>query len=106
MIVPFPPGQALDIVARLVADELTKVWGHQVVVDNRVGGSGIIGMVAGKTAPPDGYTITFASSASLSVNPVLNSNLPYDVAKDFAMVHSVFSAPWIIVAHPRQEHIG
>src|SRR5688500_6756353 len=65
MIVAFPPGQATDIVARLVADELTKVWGRQVVIDNRAGGNNIPGTIAGKIAPPDGYTITFATSASI-----------------------------------------
>jgi len=100
MIVAFPPGQATDIVARLLADELTKIWGRQVVVDNRGGGNSIPGTVAGRNAPPDGYTITFATSSSIAVNPSLYSNLPYDPPKDFAMVHGVFSVPLIIVAHP------
>ena len=81
MIVAFPPGQATDIVARLLADELTKVWGRQVVVDNRGGGNSIPGTVAGRNAPPDGYTITFATSSSIAVNPSLYSNLPYDPAR-------------------------
>jgi len=100
MIVAFPPGQATDIVARLLADDLTKVWGRQVVVDNRGGGNSIPGTVAGRNAPPDGYTITFATSSSIAVNPSLYSNLPYDPARDFAMVHGVFTVPWLIVAHP------
>ena len=100
MIVAFPPGNSTDIVARLVADELTKVWGRQVVIDNRAGGNNIPGTLAGKNAPPDGHTITFATSASIGVNPSLYTNLPYDPPKDFAMVHGVFTVPWIIVAHP------
>ena len=100
MIVAFPPGQATDIVARLLAEELTKVWGKQVVIDNRAGGNNIPGTVAGKTAPADGYTITFGTSSALAVNPSLYSSLPYDTAKDFAMVGGVFISPWVIVAHP------
>lgn len=100
MIVAFPPGQATDIVARLFAEELTKMWGKQVIVDNRGGGASVPGTVAGATASPDGYTITFATSSSIAVNPALYSHLPYNTARDFAMVHGVFTVPWVIVAHP------
>ena len=100
MIVAFPPGQATDIVARLLAEQLNKAWGTQVVVDNRAGGNNIPGTVAGKIAPPDGYTITFGTSSALAVNPSLYSSLPYDTAKDFAMVGGVFISPWVIVANP------
>src|SRR3954471_11141880 len=74
MIVAFPPGQATDIVARLFADELTKVWGKQVIVDNRAGGASVPGTVAGRNATPDGHTITFATSSSIAVNPAIYSN--------------------------------
>lgn len=100
MIVAFPPGQATDIVARLFADELTKRWGKQVVVENRAGGNSIPGTMAGRNAEPDGYTITFGTSSSLAVNPALRSKLPYDPPRDFAMVHGIFTVPWVIVAHP------
>lgn len=100
MIVAFPPGQATDIVARLFADELTKVWGKQVVVENRAGGASVPGTTAGRNAAPDGHTITFATSSSIAVNPAIYSSLPYDTARDFAMVHGVFTVPWVIVAHP------
>lgn len=97
LIVPFPPGQATDIVGRLLADGLTKEWGQQVIVDNR--GNTIVGMLAGKTAPADGYTITFGTSGTLGVNPSLYSKLPYS-PKDFEMVNGVFIVPLMIVAHP------
>ena len=100
MIVAFPPGQATDIVARLFAEELTKIWGKQVIVDNRAGGASVPGTMAGRNAMPDGHTITFATSSSIAVNPAIYSNLPYNTAKDFAMVHGVFTVPWVIVAHP------
>lgn len=100
LVVPFPPGQATDIVARLLADALTRQWGQQVVVDNRGGGGSIPGMMAGRDAAPDGYTITFGTSGSIGVNPSLYSKLPYDPPKDFAMVNGVFIVPLMIVAHP------
>ena len=100
LVVPFPPGQATDIVARLLADALTRQWGQQVVVENRGGGGSIPGMMAGRDAPPDGYTITFGTSGSIGVNPSLYASLPYDPPKDFAMVNGVFIVPLMIVAHP------
>jgi len=100
MIVAFPPGQATDIVARVFAEELTKVWGKQVIVDNRAGGASVPGTVVGRNATPDGHTITFATSSSIAVNPAIYSNLPYDTSRDFAMVHGIFTVPWVIVAHP------
>ena len=99
IIVPFPPGQATDIVARLLADELSKAWGQNVIVENRGGGASIPGMMAGRDAPADGYTITFGTSGSLGVNPSLYTNLPYDPPKDFAMVNGVFLVPLMILAH-------
>ncbi len=104
LVVPFPPGQATDIVARLLAQSLTKIWGYQVIVDNRGGGGSIPGMMAGRDAPPDGYTITFGTSGSIGVNPSLYSKLPYDPPKDFAMVNGVFIVPLMIVAHPSFPH--
>ena len=98
MIVPFPPGQATDIVARMLGEELTKIWGLQVVIDNRAGGASVPGMVAGQNAPADGYAITLATSSSLAVNPSLYSKLPYE-PRDFAMVNGVFIQPWLIVAN-------
>jgi tripartite-type tricarboxylate transporter receptor subunit TctC len=101
LIVPFPPGQATDIVARLLADSLTKVWGQQVIVDNR---ASVQGMVAGRDAPADGYTITFGTSGTLAVNPAVFSKLPYDPAKDFIMVNGGSIAPMIIVADPGLQY--
>ncbi len=97
IIVPFPPGQATDIVGRLLADGLTKDWGQPVVVENK--GNTIVGMLDGKNAPADGYTITFGTSGTLGVNPSLYSKLQYG-PKDFEMVNGVFIVPLMIVAHP------
>ena len=68
LIVPFPAGQATDIVARLLAESLTKVWGQPVVVINQ---SGVPGMLAGRDAPADGFTLTFGTSGTLAVTPSL-----------------------------------
>jgi tripartite-type tricarboxylate transporter receptor subunit TctC len=97
LIVPFPPGQATDIVGRLLADGLTKEWGQPVIVENT--GNTIVGMLDGKKAPADGYTITFGTSGTLGVNPSLYSKLQYG-PKDFEMVNGVFIVPLMIVAHP------
>lgn len=97
LIVPFPPGQATDIVGRLLAEGLTKEWGQQVIVDNR--SNSIVGMLAGKTAAPDGYTITFGTSGTIGVNPSLYSKLSYG-PKDFEKVNGVFIVPLMLVAHP------
>jgi len=95
MIVPFPPGQATDIIARFLADSLTKAWGQQVIVDNR---PGVQGMVAGRDAAADGYTITFGTSGTLAVTPAVFSKLPYDPVKDYIMVSGGVIIPMIIVA--------
>lgn len=102
MIVAFPPGQATDIIARLLADELGRAMGQQFIVENRAGGDSIPGTMAGKNAPGDGYTLTFGTSSSFAVNSALFDKLPYDPPTDFAMVHGVFTVPWVIVAHPSQ----
>lgn len=99
LVVPFPAGQATDINARLLADHLSRRWGQAVYVDNKGGGSGIPGMVAGRDAPADGYTITFGSSSTTAVNEALYPKLPYKVT-DFIPVAPVFSQSWLVVASP------
>lgn len=101
MFVPFPAGQATDIIARLMADSLGKIWGQQVVVENR---PGVPGMMAGRDAPADGYTITFGTSGTLAVNPGIYSKLPYEAARDYAFVSGGATVPMIIVANPSLPH--
>lgn len=100
LIVPFPPGQATDIVARLLAERLTTVWNQSVIVENRGGGGGVPGIVAGRDAPADGYTLTLGTSGTLSVNPGIYAKLPYDPQRELAMVCGVFTVPLMLVAHP------
>ena len=100
MIVPFPPGQATDLMARLLADQLTPRLGQPCLVDNRSGGAGLPGMEMIAKAAPDGYTLGMASSGPLSINPAVMSRLPYDVERDFAPVALVFTTPLVAVVNP------
>ena len=104
LIVPFPAGQATDIIARLLAERLTHRWGQPVFVDNKGGGASIPGMLAGKDAPADGYTITFASSTTTAVNEALYPKLPYNMQRDFVAVAPVFTQPWLILANPEAPY--
>jgi tripartite-type tricarboxylate transporter receptor subunit TctC len=99
-IVPFPPGQAADIFARLMAERLTEIWKQQVVVENKGGGGGIPGVEAGKAAAPDGYTFLVATSGTFGVNPSLYADLPYKPLVDFKPVTNIIKGPLVIVAHP------
>lgn len=99
MLVPYPAGQATDVAARLLADELSRKWGQSVYVDNRAGGAAIPGMVAAKEAAPDGYTIILGTSAALVVNPLLFQQLPYAPFQDFTLVSGLFRNPLLIVAN-------
>jgi tripartite-type tricarboxylate transporter receptor subunit TctC len=97
LIVPYPSGNSLDVRARQLANHLHEQLGQPIVVDNRGGASGIIGMEAAAKAAADGYTIVLASGAQLAINPVLNSTLPYDTFKDFAPVALLARTPSLLV---------
>jgi len=99
-IVPFPPGHAGDIFARVLAERLTGIWKQQVIVDNKGGGGGIPGTETGKLAAPDGYTFLLATSGTFGVNPSLYPDLPYRPLLDFKPVGNILRAPLVIVAHP------
>src|SRR4029453_6380626 len=99
-VVPFPPGPAADIFARLMAEKLTDVWKQQVVVENKAGGSGIPATEYGKNAAPDGYTLMVVSSGTFGVNPSLYPDLPYKPLVDFKPISNIFLVPLVIVAHP------
>ena len=100
LVVPFVAGGSTDIVARLVAQKLTETWDKQVVVDNRSGGNGAIGMEIVARATPDGYTLVLGYIANLGTGPALNPKLPYDAIKDFAPISHIVTAPSIAVLHP------
>ena len=100
MMVPFPPGQAADTFARLMAERLTARWKQQVVVENKGGGAGIPAMEQVAKAPPDGYFLAFGTSGTIGINPSFMKGLmTYDPLTDFAPCSSVFLVPLIMVAH-------
>jgi len=97
VIVPSPPGDGSDVMARLIGDKLTAAWGQQIVVDNRTGAGGRIGTEAASKAPADGYTWIMANAGSHGINGGLYRNLPYDLEKDFAPITQVIRAPNALV---------
>jgi tripartite-type tricarboxylate transporter receptor subunit TctC len=99
-IVPFSAGGGADIVARAIGQKLTESLGQQVIIDNRTGAAGIIGMEAAAKAPPDGYTIVLGQTGPNSINPSLYDKLPYDALKDFAPITETTSYPYVLVVHP------
>ncbi len=99
-IVPFAPGGNTDVQARLIGQKLTESLGQQVIVDNRPGAGGTIGVDMAAKATPDGYTIVLASFGNILVGPNLYKNLPYDPVKDLAPVILVSEPTGLIVVHP------
>ena len=100
LIVPYPPGGTTDFVAREVANKLGDAWGRQVVIDNRPGAGTLIGLHMGARAAPDGYTITFGTSAGLAVNPALGVKMPFDPRRDFAPIGLMVYVPYLLVVNP------
>ena len=100
LIVPFAAGGGVDLTARAIAQSLTEAWGQPVVVDNRAGANGTIGVEIAAKSPPDGYTLTVIS-ASHSVNVSLYKNLPYDLVRDFAPVTQTTMQPYVLVVNPK-----
>jgi tripartite-type tricarboxylate transporter receptor subunit TctC len=93
LVVPYPPGGGVDAMARLMAEKLSVALGQQVVVDNRAGGSGLVGTRAVAKSTPDGYTLFLGHTGSLSINPSLYANAGFDPRKDFAPVGLIASMP-------------
>src|SRR5947207_8782908 len=100
LIVPYPPGGGVDAMARIVADKLSAALGQQVVVDNRGGGSGLVGTRALIKSAPDGYTLFLGHTGSLSINPSLYVNSGFDPRKDFTAIGLFASMPVALLAHP------
>lgn len=100
IIVPFPPGQATDILARLLGEKLAVQLGQPVVIDNRSGAGGIIGTEAGARAAPDGYTLVMLSSGPVTVNPYVYNNVPYDPVKDFTPISNLAATAHVLIVRP------
>jgi len=100
LVVPYPPGGGVDTLARVVAERLSGALGQQVVVDNRAGGSGLVGTRAFIKSPPDGYTLFLGHTGSISINPSLYANSGFDPRKDFSPVGLIASMPVALLSHP------
>ncbi len=100
IIVSFAAGATPDIMCRLISERLSALLGQPVIVENRPGGANVVGAVAVAHAPPDGYTLYFATAAALVSNPYTFKTLPYNPVKDFVPVSMVAKNPFLILAHP------
>src|SRR5690606_31902055 len=98
-IVPFSPGGATDIVARLVASKVSEAWGQQVVVENKPGAGGVVGTDAVAQAKPDGYTIG-GISLNFTMYTTLYNNVPFDPLNDITPITLVAKIPSILVVYP------
>jgi tripartite-type tricarboxylate transporter receptor subunit TctC len=99
LVVPFPPGGATDITARTLVEPLARMLEQPVIVDNRAGAGGSIGMAEVAKAAPDGLTVGVATLSTHGVNPAVYRKLPYDPLKDFAAVTEVVKAPGVLVVN-------
>ncbi len=97
LIVPFPPAGGTDVLSRAVAQAITNATKWLIVIDNKPGAGGNIGLDAAAKSPPDGYTLAMGQTANLAVNPALYSTMPFDPLKDFAPVALLSSQPLILV---------
>jgi len=100
LVLSQPPGSSPDILARLLAERLTKRWGQVVLVENRPGGQNIVGAQVAARAAPDGYTYYYATTAALVTNLYTFISLPYDPRKDFTPVGMIGLSPFVLAVHP------
>jgi len=100
IVVAYPPGGGIDVMARQLADKLTAAWGQPVVVENKPGANTILATDSVAKSPADGHTVLFTTDATFSINPHLYAKLPYDAQKDFAPVTMLVLLQQLLVAHP------
>jgi tripartite-type tricarboxylate transporter receptor subunit TctC len=103
LIVPWPPGGGVDILARTLSPKLTESLGQSVVVDNRAGASGMLGTGLAARSPADGYTLLLAAAGPNAILPSLVASLPYDSFKDFAEVTLIANTLYVLVVHPAMQ---
>ena len=99
-VVPFPAGASPDIIARLLTDRLSKMWGQQVIVENRSGAGGTVGAAYAAKSPPDGYTLFQCNIASSAIAESLYAKMPYDQQRDFAPISRIGTSASVVVVHP------
>jgi tripartite-type tricarboxylate transporter receptor subunit TctC len=99
LVVPFPPGGAVDAIGRIIGQKLGETWGQNVVIDNRGGAAGAIGSELVARSVPDGYTLLVGSTSTISINPALNTKLAYSPQRDFVPVSLVGFVPHILLVN-------
>ena len=100
LIVPFPPGGTADILGRMLGDKLAVVTSQLVIIENRAGAAGGIAAQLVAKSPPDGYTLLLGTTGTQTMNPAINSKVPYDPLKDFASVSNFAASPFVLVVNP------
>lgn len=101
IVIGFPPGGAIDTIARVIAPLMAQDLGQNVLVENRAGAAGMVGMQAVARAPADGHMLFMGTMGNFSITPALVKDLPYDVSKDFEPVTQVASTALVLFAHPK-----